>query len=125
MCLVIQRLAYYFYTNSAEHVHPFDRMMLSCRCKERPAFFTTPGWTNTMAVPGRTQMALPDPAFRPEFAGSTMKKPSPELRRRMCTGKRRYRTQGDALDAAMIAGVEQHRQAYRCQCCGQWHLTSR
>ncbi|HTL67496.1 MAG TPA: hypothetical protein VL200_07535 [Lacunisphaera sp.] len=54
-----------------------------------------------------------------------MKKPSPESRRRMCTGKRRYRTQGDALDAAMIAGVERQRQAYRCQLCGQWHLTSR
>ncbi len=54
-----------------------------------------------------------------------MKPPSPETRKRMCTSKRRYRTQGDALDAAAIAGVERQRSAYRCQLCGFWHLTSR
>lgn len=43
----------------------------------------------------------------------------------MCTGKRRYRSQGDALEAAMIAGVERQRKAYLCQICQQWHLTSR
>jgi hypothetical protein len=43
----------------------------------------------------------------------------------MCTSKRRYRTQGDALDAAMIAGVERRRAAYLCPVCRQWHLTSR
>ena len=53
-----------------------------------------------------------------------MKKPSPDARKRMCTGKRRYRTQGDALDAAMVAGVERQRQAYQCKLCGLWHLTS-
>jgi hypothetical protein len=42
----------------------------------------------------------------------------------MCTGKRRYRTQGDALDAALLAGVERRRRAYRCRLCGHWHLTS-
>ena len=54
-----------------------------------------------------------------------MKKPTREQRERMCTGKRRYRTQGDALDAAMIAGVEREREAYRCELCGYWHLTSK
>ncbi len=53
-----------------------------------------------------------------------MKKPTAEERRRMCTGKRRYRTQGDALDAALIAGVARRRQAYLCPLCGHWHLTS-
>jgi len=54
-----------------------------------------------------------------------MKKPTPDERKRMCTGKRRYRTQGDALDAAIIAGVASQRSAYRCVLCGLWHLTSR
>ena len=54
-----------------------------------------------------------------------MKKPTPDQRKRMCTGKRRYRTQGDALDAAAVAGVERQRQAYQCAMCGHWHLTSR
>ncbi len=54
-----------------------------------------------------------------------MKKPPPEMKQRMCTGKRRYRTQGDALDAALVAGVERQRTAYRCKICGRWHLTSR
>jgi hypothetical protein len=54
-----------------------------------------------------------------------MKKPTTDERKRMCTGKRRYRTQGDALDAALVAGVERQRSAYRCTLCGQWHLTSR
>jgi hypothetical protein len=52
-----------------------------------------------------------------------MKKPTQELRKRMCSRKRRYRSQGDALDAALLAGVERQRQAYRCPLCGQWHLT--
>ena len=42
----------------------------------------------------------------------------------MCTGKRRYRTQGDALDAALIAGVARRRKAYQCPLCRHWHLTS-
>ncbi len=41
----------------------------------------------------------------------------------MCTRKRRYRTQGDALDAAMLAGAGR-RKAYFCPICGHWHLTS-
>lgn len=53
-----------------------------------------------------------------------MKKPTADERKRMCTGKRRYRTQGDALDAAAVAGVERRRQAYHCRLCGHWHLTS-
>lgn len=53
-----------------------------------------------------------------------MKKPTQDERRRMCTRKRRYRTQGDALDAALIAGVARRRTAYQCKLCGQWHLTS-
>lgn len=54
-----------------------------------------------------------------------MKKPTREEQRRMCTRKRRYRTQADALDAAMLAGVERQRSAYRCPLCGLWHLTTR
>ena len=53
-----------------------------------------------------------------------MKKPTQEERRRMCTGKRRYRTQADALDAALIVGVERRRKAYLCPLCAHWHLTS-
>jgi hypothetical protein len=53
-----------------------------------------------------------------------MKKPTREARQRMCTGKRRYRSQGDALDAAMLAGAERRRKAYLCPLCGHWHLTS-
>lgn len=53
-----------------------------------------------------------------------MKTPPREIRDRMCTGKRRYRTPGDALDAALLAGVERQRSAYRCKVCGHWHLTT-
>ncbi len=42
----------------------------------------------------------------------------------MCTRKRKYRTQGDALDAALLAGVEHGRLAYLCPLCRQWHLAS-
>ena len=54
-----------------------------------------------------------------------MKKPTAEERKHRCTRKRRYRTQGDALDAALVAGVGRSRTAYQCQLCGHWHLTSR
>jgi len=53
-----------------------------------------------------------------------MKKPTSEERRRMCTDKRRYRTQGDALDAALLAVGGRGRAAYRCPLCGFWHLTT-
>lgn len=53
-----------------------------------------------------------------------VKTPPREIRDRMCTGKRRYRTPGDALDAALLAGVERQRSAYRCKVCGHWHLTT-
>lgn len=46
-------------------------------------------------------------------------------RRRMCTGKRRYHSQADALDAVAVLGLERQRAAYRCPACGLWHLTSR
>lgn len=52
-----------------------------------------------------------------------MKKPTREELHHRCKRKRRYRTQGDALDAAMVAGVERHRTVYRCPHCGQWHLS--
>ena len=48
-----------------------------------------------------------------------------EAQRLACRGKRRYATQGDALDAALLAGVERQRSAYRCPVCGRWHLTTR
>lgn len=53
-----------------------------------------------------------------------VKKPTADTRQRMCTRKRRYRTQADALDAAAVAGVERRRSAYRCPLCQFWHLTS-
>jgi hypothetical protein len=53
-----------------------------------------------------------------------VKKPNREERQRMCVGKRRYRSQGDALDAAAVLNMERRRKAYRCPVCGQWHLTS-
>jgi hypothetical protein len=53
-----------------------------------------------------------------------MKKPTREERERMCTRKRRYRSEGDALDAARIAGRERMRKAYLCPLCRQWHLTT-
>ena len=53
------------------------------------------------------------------------KKPTREQRDRMCTRKRRYSSQGDALEAAAIVGVERARSAYRCPICGHWHLTTR
>ena len=54
-----------------------------------------------------------------------MRKPTAEERKHRCTRKRRYRTQGDALDAAVVAGVAGQRSAYRCELCGFWHLSSR
>lgn len=53
-----------------------------------------------------------------------MKRPDREQRERMCTSKRRYRTQGDALDAAALAHAARQRTAYRCPLCGFWHLTT-
>jgi len=53
-----------------------------------------------------------------------MKKPNREERHRMCVGKRRYRSQADALEAAALVGVERRRKAYLCPLCRQWHLTS-
>lgn len=53
-----------------------------------------------------------------------MKKPTREEVRRRCTSKRRYHSQGDALDAALLAGSERRRKAYLCPLCSHWHLTS-
>jgi hypothetical protein len=53
-----------------------------------------------------------------------MKKYPQAARRRMCIGKRRYPTEGDALNAALVAGVERRRKAYLCPLCHRWHLTS-
>lgn len=52
------------------------------------------------------------------------KKPTREERDRMCVRKRRYASQGDALDAAAILGLSRQRKAYQCTLCGKWHLTS-
>ena len=49
---------------------------------------------------------------------------SADERRRMCADKRRYRTQGDALEAASLVGYARPRTAYRCPLCRFWHLTT-
>ena len=54
-----------------------------------------------------------------------MNKPTREERQHACTRKRRYRSQGDAFEAAMLAGVERERTAYRCPLCGLWHLATK
>jgi hypothetical protein len=53
-----------------------------------------------------------------------MKKPTRDERQHRCGRKRRYRTQGDALDAALILGLARQRTAYLCPLCRQWHLSS-
>jgi len=53
-----------------------------------------------------------------------VKEPTRQERQLRCFRKRRYRTQGDALDAALVAGVERERRAYLCPDCRMWHLTS-
>lgn len=53
-----------------------------------------------------------------------MKKPTKEEKQRACTRKRRYRSQGDALDAVAILGLERSRKAYPCLICGHWHLST-
>jgi hypothetical protein len=53
-----------------------------------------------------------------------LKEPTREERQLRCFRKRRYRSQGDALDAALVAGVERQRKAYQCPYCKQWHLTT-
>lgn len=53
-----------------------------------------------------------------------MKKPNHEERQRMCVRKRRYASQGEALNAAMLAGMERRRKAYLCPVCKRWHLSS-
>jgi hypothetical protein len=53
-----------------------------------------------------------------------VKEPTHGERELRCLRKRRYKTQGDALDAAMVAGVERERKAYLCPYCRQWHLTT-
>jgi ribosomal protein L32 len=54
-----------------------------------------------------------------------MKRPTREERQQSCTRKRRYRSHGDALDSALLVGVEPQRTAYRCPLCGQWHLANK
>ena len=63
-------------------------------------------------------------SLSPANVTTIMKKPTKEERERMCTRKRKFRSQGDALDAALLAGVERRLKAYLCPLCGQWHLTS-
>lgn len=53
-----------------------------------------------------------------------MKKPTRDEQWHMCTRKRRYPTQADALDAARVLGLERQRKAYLCPLCGKWHLSS-
>ncbi len=75
-------------------------------------------------VPSR-QSEVEVRSVRVEAVEKTMKKPMREERQRMCTGKRRYRSQGDALEAVARLGLERQRSAYVCAICRLWHLTSR
>lgn len=43
----------------------------------------------------------------------------------MCVRKRRYASQGEALNAALVLGIERQRTAYLCPVCRKWHLASR
>jgi hypothetical protein len=54
-----------------------------------------------------------------------MKRPTRDERQQACGRKRRYRSQADALDAALLVGVERQRVAYQCPLCGQWHLAAK
>jgi hypothetical protein len=54
-----------------------------------------------------------------------MKRPTREERHQSCARKRRYRSHADALDAAMLVGVERQRTAFRCPWCGQWPLATK
>ena len=53
------------------------------------------------------------------------KKPTRDEQQRMCTRKRRYASQGEALNAAAVLGLERQRMAYLCPICRRWHLASR
>lgn len=53
-----------------------------------------------------------------------MKKPTREEQWRMCTRKRRYKSQADALDAVALLGLERQRKPYLCPICRHWHLSS-
>jgi hypothetical protein len=78
--------------------------------------------------PGACRAKAPErfdpPERRTELSTGNMKEPTREERELRCFRKRRYRTQGDALDAALVAGVERQRKAYECLYCKQWHLTT-
>lgn len=52
------------------------------------------------------------------------KKPTREEQVHSCSRKRRYKSEADALDAALLCGIERTRKAYRCPLCQRWHLTS-
>ncbi len=54
-----------------------------------------------------------------------MKRLPRDLVQKMCTGKRRYASAGEALQAAALLGLERQRQAYVCAVCGHWHLSTR
>lgn len=54
-----------------------------------------------------------------------MKKPTREERQQMCVRKRRYASQGEALNAALVLGIERQRTAYLCPVCRKWHLATR
>lgn len=64
------------------------------------------------------------PAGRCARPHADMKKPSREERQASCGRKRRYRSQGDALEAAALLGLERQRMAYLCPLCSRWHLAS-
>jgi hypothetical protein len=76
------------------------------------------------AMPGRPNPKELTPRIRRPSLPSQVKEPTREDRGLRCFRKRRYRSQGDALDAALVAGVERERKAYLCEDCRNWHLTT-
>jgi len=79
----------------------------------RPISFSLPdGRDQNIAFPGEWGMPF------------GMKRISREARQQMCVRKRRYSSQGEALNAAHMVGVERRRKAYLCPLCNRWHLAS-
>ena len=79
---------------------------------------------HALHAPGIPQGSVAPVCVRPHNRSVVKRRPSVS-QRRACANKRRYPSQGHALEAAMIVGVERGRVAYLCPDCGHWHLASK